>query len=100
MTSALWTPRAEAELEDIAFYIAVRDARPAVALKLIDEIFIKSQQYANQPLMGTIYLALGSRFRIFCHTRYVIVYEPIDEGIIVHRVVDGTRDFRRLFRDL
>ena len=66
MTSVLWTPRAEAELEDLAFYIAVHDARPKVALKLIDEI----------------------------------VYEPLDEGIIVHRVADGTQDFRRLFRDL
>lgn len=100
MTSVLWTPRAEAELEDLAFYIAVRDTRPTVALKLIDEIVAKSQQYANQPLMGTIHSGLGSRFRILRHTRYVIVYEAIDEGIIVHRVVDGTRDFRRLFRDM
>ena len=48
MTSVLWTPRAEAELEDLAFYIAVRDTRPTVALKLIDEIVAKSQQYANR----------------------------------------------------
>ncbi|MBC7966576.1 MAG: type II toxin-antitoxin system RelE/ParE family toxin [Fuerstia sp.] len=100
MNGVLWTPRAEIELEDIAFYIAVRDARPTVASKLIDEIVAKSQQYANQPLMGTIHSALGSRYRIFRHTRYVIVYEPLDKGIIVHRVVDGTQDFRRLFRDL
>ncbi len=30
----------------------------------------------------------------------VLVYETIYEGIIVHRMVDGTQDFRRLFRDL
>jgi toxin ParE1/3/4 len=100
MSSVLWTPRAEADLDDIAFYIAIRDARPTVAVQLIDEIVAKVQQYANQPLMGTIHSSLSNRFRIFGHTRYVIVYEPVDDGIIVHRVVDGTRDFRRLFRDL
>ena len=99
MKVALWTAQAESELEDIAYHIAVRDARPLVAMKLIDEIAEKSEQYAHQPLMGTIHPVLGERFRLFRHTRYIIVYEPHENGITILRVVDGARDFGRLFRD-
>ena len=34
--------------------------------------------------------------RTFLHKRYIIVYRPLDDGIEVMRVLDGSRDFPTL----
>jgi hypothetical protein len=32
------------------------------------------------------------------HTRWLIAYEPIDAGVVVHRVVDAVRDLPEQFK--
>jgi len=97
MPRAEWTPQAEADLDEIIFYIAVEDGRPIVAEKLADEIHEKAEQYARQPLMGTVRPDIGEAIRTFSHTRYVVLYVPMDDGIEVRAIIDGARDFGALF---
>lgn len=98
MPRVVWVPRAESDLEEIAYQIGVTDARPAVADKIVDEIQEKCSLYASSPLMGTRLNIGGDDYRVFTHKRWV--YTALDDGILVQAVVDGARDFSRLFGDI
>jgi toxin ParE1/3/4 len=98
MSRVLWTPRAERHLEDIAYYIAVHDGRPATAEKIVREIQDKCSLYATNPLLGTVQDELGTTYRSFCHKRWVVIYETLDEGLVVQAVFDATRDYPTLFK--
>jgi plasmid stabilization system protein ParE len=52
MAGALWTPVAESDLDDILFYIAFIDRRPATGERLFHEIRDSVARYAEQPLAG------------------------------------------------
>ncbi len=97
MPGAEWTPQAVTDLDEIVFYIAVEDGRPLVAEKLADEIYEKAEQYARHPLMGTARPDIGEAIRTFSHTRYVVLYVPMNDGIEVRAIIDGARDFEALF---
>lgn len=96
MAHVTWTPAAERDLEDIAYYIGVTDHRPSTAMRLIDQLVAKCQLYATQPAMGARYPELGENLRLFRHKRYVVIYKPHEAGIEVLRVVDGSRDYPAL----
>lgn len=97
MPRALWTPRAASHLEEIACYIAVDDGRPLTADKIVREIHEKCQRYATNPLLGTPRPDLGTTCRAFSHKRWIIIYEPLEDGIVVEAVFDAVRDYPRLF---
>lgn len=99
MSTVDWTPKARQCLKEIAKYIAHKDHRPAVAEKLIDDIDAKCAQYAAQTEIGSSHDALPDGFKFFVHKRYVVIFERFDLGIRVHLVVDGARDWPRLFGD-
>jgi len=92
MPRALWTPRAERHMEDIAYFIAVDDGRPLTADKIVREIHEKCELYAANPLLGTARPELRATCRAFPHKRWVIIYEPLEDGIVVEAVFDATRD--------
>ena len=93
MPRAEWTPIAERELEEIAFYIGVQDHRPATAAKIVRQIKAKCETYANAAEMGTAAPELGDNCHYFTHRRWVIIYMPTDFGIQVVGVVDAARDY-------
>ena len=97
MSRAEWTPDAKRDIDEIAYYIAIKDGRPQVARKNIEAIIAKAAAFADMPEAGQTHQALpkGSRYRR--HKRWAIVYEQRDFGIVVTRVVDCSRDFPRLF---
>ena len=98
MAHLLWTPRAEKHLEDIAYHIAVDDGRSITAEKIVLEIQDKCELYARNPLIGEARPELGDKLRVFHHKRWVIVYYPLDDGIVVEAVFVGARNYPRLFR--
>jgi len=98
MARVLWTPRAERHVEDIAYYIAVDDGRPLTAEKIVREIHEKCNVYATNPLLGAARKELGAAYRLFRHKRWVLIYEPLDDGIVVEAVFDATRDYPTLFK--
>jgi plasmid stabilization system protein ParE len=82
-------------------YIARRDRRPSTADKVVTELTQACQSYADAfaagSSLGTARPDLGEGHRVFTHKRWVVVLRPISGGIEVLRVVDGSRDFMRLF---
>lgn len=97
MPQAIRTQAAQQDLDEIAWYIAVQESRPRVAYQVIDEIIAKCELLASNPSLGTAKPLLGDNYRIFSHKRWVIIFRPIDDGIEVLRIVDGARDYNRLF---
>ena len=98
MARTIWTPIAETHLEEIVYHIAISGGRPVTAEKIAREIHDKCDLYARNPLLGEARPDLGENYRIFSHKRWVIIYLPIEDGIVVEAVFDGSRDYPRLFR--
>lgn len=97
MAPAVWTPLAEDDLAEIAYYIAVEDERPVTARRIVEEIEAKAEQYAGHPELGQMNVSFPEGSLYVRHKRWAIVYKPHVDGIVVIRVVDLSRDFGNLF---
>jgi len=69
MARVLRTLAAEADLEDIAYHIAVEDGRPLTADRIIDELIATCDTYAQNPLLGVATPELGADYRVFRYKR-------------------------------
>ena len=98
MAGVEWTPQARISLNEIAGYIAREAGRPKAAERIVRAIHAKSESYGRQPMMGSLHEELPEPLRFFLHKRYVVVYEPLYDGIRIHRVADSARDWTRIFR--
>ena len=97
MSQATWSPEAEHDLEEIALYIALKDARPATADRIVHEVHELCDLIATQPGMGESRPQFGAACRVFpFKRRWIILYRPAAGGIEVLRFVDGTRDYEKL----
>jgi len=103
MADLQWTAEGRTDIDDIYDYIARRDRRPAVADKVVHNLTAACQwlaaEFASGSVVGTARSDLGENIRLFTHQRWVIVFRPITHGIEVQRVIDGSRDFSRIFGD-
>ena len=97
MARAEWTPTAEDELTEVAYWIAVEDGRPATARRIVEEVQGKAEAYAATPGIGQRHPDLPQDWFYFRHKRWIVVYRPREYGIDVLRIVDASRDFARLF---
>ena len=97
MPKAVRSHEAEEDLFDIAYQIGVRDQRPQTASKVVDELIAKCETYAQTPLIGTPDDSLFKGCRIGRHKRWLIFYRLSEMGIEVVRILDGARDYPRLF---
>ena len=86
---------AEADIEEIATYVA--EQSPASALKLVRELRERCESLADAPrgypLMPR-YEHLGVRRRPF--GRFLIFYRASDHAIEVIHILHGARDYERL----
>ena len=98
MARVLREDSAEQDLLEIGRFIATRSGSVDVALRFLDEIGQKCRSYAHQPLMGDARPDLGENIRMFPVGNYVVIYEPLPDGILVLLVTRGSRDIPRLFR--
>ena len=86
------------ELEEVAFYIAVHDGRPATADRIVREAHDLGDLIATQPEMGAVHPEFGAGYRaVSFKKRWFIVYRKAADGIKVLRFVDGVRDYGQLF---
>lgn len=101
MPHTSWSSTAESDVEDIYDWIARKDRRRATAKKVTRELRDRcdslAEIMATGSLIGTAMPQFGPDYRAFTHKRWVIVFRPLDDGIEVMRVLDGSRDFPRLF---
>jgi toxin ParE1/3/4 len=84
----------EEDLLTIADWIA-RD-NPVAARRWLDEVEAKFILLAQQPSMGEAVNHLHDGWRRISHGTYVIFFEPLDDGIVVQRVLHGARKIENL----
>jgi plasmid stabilization system protein ParE len=99
MPRVVWTPIAEAELEDILFYIAIIGRNPSTAERIYGEIRGRVNQHADKQLPGHSHPETPSNWRYLRHKRWLVFYQSIQDGIEVMRVIDAVRDLPHRLRD-
>jgi len=95
MARVLKRPLAENDLDEIWLYIA--QDNPDNADALLDKIEERCQAIAQFPFIGTDRDELMPDLRSLPVGNYLIFYMPIEDGIVVVRVLHGMRDVDALF---
>ncbi len=91
------TDRARDDLLRIGEYIGEQQHRRSTAKRVIQGISKTCRRYARDPHIGQSAPELGIDLRLGIYQRWVIIYEPVEQGIRVLRIVDGARDYSKLF---
>ena len=88
-----FSPQAEADVQDIAAYIAQDNF--SAAMRWLDQVDEKAKRLGEIPKLGT---AVSSRpgLRMFPLGNYLILYREVKIGIEVVRVVHGARQWQKL----
>ena len=99
MPKVLRTSDAAADLLDIGRFIATESSSLEIALAFLDRVEEKCVLYATQPLMGTARPDLGENVHAFPVDSYVVIYQPVEDGIRMLMVIHGSRNIPDVFRD-
>ncbi|HYF90521.1 type II toxin-antitoxin system RelE/ParE family toxin [Azospirillum sp.] len=92
------TAAAEADLEQIADYIAHEN--PLAAVRLVLDIREHCRKIAAVPGIGRARPELGPNLRSLALQPYVIVYSHTEpHRVIVIRIIHGARDLPRIMQD-
>ena len=92
-------PQAEADLDDLWFYVATESSSLEIANRLVDSITDQLLLLAKSPYIGRSRDEdLGRGTRSFAVGEYVMVYCVDGEDVLILRVVHGRRDLQALFR--
>jgi plasmid stabilization system protein ParE len=83
MGEPLWTPAADAELDEILCYIAIRQRRPETAARLFWEIHDAAESHLKSGSPGHVHPVIPKGLLYFRFKRWLIVYEPTNEGMTV-----------------
>lgn len=88
------SPQAEADLADIADYVA-QDS-PVAALRLIERIEKACAMIGDEPLLGPARPEIAATARTWVVGKYLILYRPIPAGVEIVRVIHGARNLDEL----
>ena len=92
-------PEAEAELDDIWYYIAKESGSIEIADRVIDSVTDRFFLLARFPQMGRRRDEdLRPGLRSFVVGEYVIIYRVGDEDVLILHVLRGNRYLKALFR--
>ena len=94
MSVYIVSPSASKDLNQIADYFLVRNLEAGE--NLVREFNKKCQYLVNFPKMGRSYAHIKPGLRGLPLDGYIILYEIIDDGIIILRVVNGRQDLESL----
>ena len=89
-------PQAEADLDDIAYYVFRETGSIEIAERLIDSITDRFALLGKYPHAGRRRDDLRQGLRGFPVGRYVILYRVEGEDALILRVVHGRRDLEDL----
>jgi len=95
--TAIWSDTARDDLKQIGVYIGEEQLRPALAADLMRQISEHCDYLARVQFAGTARPDLGADIRVASFKRWVIVFRPFDGSVVVLRIVDGSRDWAKLF---
>jgi toxin ParE1/3/4 len=88
--TVVFSPAAEADLLEIADYIA--EDSPRRAATFVDELEEKCEAAGRTPGIGTERPELGDGIRMLPHGRYLVFYREADGGVRIERVLHSARD--------
>lgn len=95
MPTLIVSPLAEEDLEEIWSFVAERDVEAAD--RLIDEITNRFDHLLAYPEAGRARHDLLVNLRSLPVMRYVIFYQPTDDGVEIFRVLHGSRGIQGEF---
>jgi len=95
MSTLIVSPLAEEDLEEIWSFVAERDVEAAD--RLIDEITSRFDHLLAYPGAGHARHELLVNLRSLPVGRYLIFYQPTDDGVEIFRVLHGSRDVQSEF---
>jgi toxin ParE1/3/4 len=98
MPTLIVSPLAEEDLEEIWSFVAERDVEAAD--RLIDEITGRFDHLLAYPEAGRARHELLVNLRSLPVKRYVIFYQPTEDGVEIFRVLHGSRDVQGEFDSL
>jgi len=96
MATAFRTTAANDDLCGMALQIGVESGRPAAAERVIDELIDccdRLAALAPHAKLGTRIPQLGEEVRLFSHKRWVVIFRYLNDGALILRIVDGSRDY-------
>ncbi|MCA9433811.1 MAG: type II toxin-antitoxin system RelE/ParE family toxin [Candidatus Omnitrophica bacterium] len=96
MASVSKTEDAESDLLEIWGTIAQNN--PLNADRFLEQIESHCENLAYSPRIGKLRSDLGTEIRSFPVGEYLLFYQPIDEGILLVRVIHGRRNYEALFQ--
>jgi toxin ParE1/3/4 len=88
----VFSPRAEADLEEIGDYIARDD--PARAISFLDELRAHCDHIAATPASYPAREVLAAGLRMAVHGRYLVLFRSDLDGVRIERIVHGARRLR------
>ena len=86
----VFSPAAEADLIDIALYIAADN--PTRAFSFVAELEATSQRLGDAFSIGRARPELGEGVRVLSHGNYLIFYRQADDALRIERILHGARD--------
>lgn len=89
-------PQADADLDEIWYYIVKESDSIEIADRFIDSLTERFLLLARHPHVGRLRDDLRPGLRTFPVGRYVILYRVEDEGVLILHVVAADRDLDRL----
>ncbi|HHL33297.1 MAG TPA: type II toxin-antitoxin system RelE/ParE family toxin [Desulfobulbaceae bacterium] len=92
-----FSPKADNDLEKIGDYIAEDNPRRAVSF--IQEIRERCRKLDAFPEAAPRFPELGDNARILPHGNYVILYNVLDDKVLIERVLNGARDILSVIKD-
>jgi plasmid stabilization system protein ParE len=95
-SKAAWTPQAQADVEDILYYIRVEAGRPLTARSIGEEFLAAADAIVGSGFAGLHHPATPAEWRYVRHKRWLMFFKQRGEGIEMLRVVDGVRDLPRV----
>ena len=96
-TDLVWSTQAEDDLNELFEYL--RDKSPTAAITYVEGLTLSCAQLRAFPESGRAY---NSRSRMLVFRNHVILYRyrKRDQKVIITKVVDGRRDYGRLFNNI
>jgi toxin ParE1/3/4 len=95
MSKAHLSYKAREDFAQIWDYIAVDS--PRAADRMVAKILETCEMLARNPHAGELSERFGTGIRVFTVRPYVIVFEPVNNGAHILRVVHSARDLDALF---
>ena len=91
----VFTVQAERDLEEIGDHIA--SDSPPRAVAFVRDIREHCAKIAASPLAYVVRPELGENIRCCAHGRYLILFQPSDQEVLIVRVLHGARDLSAFF---